>query len=231
MSTTVHYGDTIFLTVSIENRQVPLSGETSCDAWYPSTRTPLAVGNYPDSFQIFDVNYTVPKDGSGNPLPVLVGEVVTIYNVTRGMWWKQAHGYCLLDTSESAFTSPFLIGSADGSPGGSAIQAAPWGSGSSFPGGITLIQDVPGSGKRGSGLTVLSSSGMVAVADSSQHITTFTLWTPPVSSSFGAIRAPILRTLVKPDRCCGETQLKIFVLFGLLFAAGAVLKRQYTNKK
>lgn len=194
MASVVHYGDVIFMTAVVGSQQVPLSGGTSCDAFYPSAETPVITNNIPDSFQIFNADFIIPRDSSGNPLPVFIGDNITIYNATSGMWWKQSHGYCLLDTTESEPITPFIVGGSVGNQAGT-IQAYPYGSSSVSLDSIILTQNASGSGKRGSGLSVFPKSSQSSVlamkTSSTQYDAVLTLWLPStIGRGLGMSQSP-----------------------------------------
>lgn len=190
--TSLLYGSQVNITAN----GYPLSGHQSsgCDIWHHSASTPIVIDDIPDVFVIYDASGEIPKDASGNALSVSYGDVVTIYNATSQMFWKNIHSGCLLDGAGGPGTNFVLMGSGYSGP----IMVSPWSNlaTTTKTNYLTITQDSASSGNQGKSLTVKGSanvSGKVGsyllVASSNSDIPAgIEFWS--ISGGLGAVDLP-----------------------------------------
>ncbi len=153
---TLFYGSQVNITAN----GYPLSGHQSsgCDIWHHSASTPIVIDDIPDVFIIYDASGEIPKDASGTALPVSYGDVVTIYNATSQMFWKNIHAECLLDGAGGPGTNFVLMGAGYSGP----IMVSHWSDSSptTKTNYLTITQDSESSENQGKSLTVHGSANV-----------------------------------------------------------------------
>jgi len=154
---TLLYGSQVNITAN----GYPLSGHQSsgCDIWHHTASTPIVIDDIPDVFVIYDASGEIPKDSAGNSSPVSYGDVVTIYNATSQMFWKNIHSGCLLDGAGGPGTNFVLMGSGYSGP----IMVSPWSdlaTTTTKTNYLTITQDTESSENQGKSLTVKGSANV-----------------------------------------------------------------------